>query len=54
MHDQYSSINSRGIVQIFDIERIKELASQKETIVVKDGIAQIDPSHPDYAFWMED
>lgn len=53
MYNQYGN-NSQGNAQIFDIGLIKELASQKETIVVKDGVAQIDPSHPDYAFWMED
>ena len=53
MYNQYGN-NSQGITQTFDIELIKELVSQKETIVVKDGVAQIDPSHPDYVFWMED
>lgn len=43
-------------IQNFEIdsERIKELASKKEPIIVKNGVAQIDSSHPDYSFWMED
>ncbi|WAB25098.1 hypothetical protein M3_0147 [Lysinibacillus phage vB_LfM_LysYB1] len=39
---------------IIDEELIKQLVADKEPLVVKDGVAQIDPSHPDYDFWMED
>lgn len=39
---------------VINEELIKKLASEKEPIVVKDGVAQIDSSHPDYDFWMED
>lgn len=35
-------------------DAIKELSSKQEPLVVKDGVAQIDPSHPDYKFWMEE
>lgn len=31
-----------------------KLVEKKTTIFCKDGIAQIDSSHPDYKFWMED
>jgi hypothetical protein len=37
-----------------DSERIKELVASKETVIVKNGVMQINPSHPDYDFWMED
>lgn len=39
---------------IIDEELIKKLVADKEPLVVKDGVAQIDSSHPDYDFWMED
>jgi len=32
----------------------KKLSKEKTTIVCEDGAAKIDPSHPDYRFWMED
>ncbi|MFJ8459340.1 MULTISPECIES: hypothetical protein [Lysinibacillus] len=37
-----------------DSKRIKELVASKETVIVKNGVMQINPSHPDYDFWMED
>lgn len=37
-----------------DSKRIKELVASKEVVKVKNGVIQIDPSHPDYDFWMED
>lgn len=33
---------------------VNELVKDKKPIVVKNGVAQITPSHPDYKFWMED
>lgn len=42
------------VISIKNIELIKELASKQEPLIVKNGIAQIDSSHPDYNFWMED
>lgn len=41
-------------VPVFDEELIKKLALEQEPLVVKDGVMQIDPTHPDYDFWMED
>ncbi|KOS61422.1 hypothetical protein FJQ98_16775 [Lysinibacillus agricola] len=41
-------------LSIKNIELIKELASKQEPLIVENGIAQIDSSHPDYEFWMED
>lgn len=37
-----------------DSDRIKELVTSKEAVIVKNGVMQIDSSHPDYDFWMED
>jgi len=37
-----------------NVEFNKELASKQEPIIVKNGVVQIDPSHPDYEFWTED
>jgi len=41
-------------LSIKNIEIIKELASKQEPLIVENGIAKIDSSHPDYEFWMED
>jgi len=37
-----------------DSDCIKELVTSKEAVIVKNGVMQIDSSHPDYDFWMED
>ena len=34
-------------------EAIKKLMNRKPSITIKDGVAQVDKSHPDYKFWME-
>jgi len=38
----------------FDEDAIIALASNQEPLIVVDGVAQIDSSHPDYKFWTED
>ncbi len=36
------------------LSQIEELVASKDVVKVKNGVIQIDPSHPDYDFWMED
>ena len=35
-------------------DAVDELVKAKSVIRFEDGVAQIDKSHPDYNFWMED
>lgn len=35
-------------------EAVEKLLEKKEIIKCKDGVAQIDKSHPSYDFWMKE
>lgn len=39
---------------MIDAETGDYLKLPKEPILVEDGVAQIDETHPDYDYWMED
>ncbi|WP_342546116.1 hypothetical protein [Lysinibacillus sp. FSL K6-4013] len=43
-----------GRIQMKSLSQIEELVASKDVVKVKNGVIQIDPSHPDYDFWMED
>jgi len=33
---------------------VGDALKEGQSLVIKDGVVQIDPSHPDYEYWMEE
>ncbi|MEQ6355265.1 hypothetical protein ABNX05_11605 [Lysinibacillus sp. M3] len=54
VEDKYEAKDKDAKKYEFDNDCIKEIVASKETIIVKNGVMKINPSHPDYDFWMED
>lgn len=40
--------------QVIDKDAVNDLVKNKESIVVKDGVLEIDKNHPDYKYWIEE
>jgi hypothetical protein len=47
--DQQRNKNSERVMQV-----LNELSKNKQPIIIKDGIANICRTHPDYNYWIND
>lgn len=52
-HNSYEKEKGKKSIQITE-EIANKLAKGKTPIKIQNGVAKIDPSHPDYKYWMGD